>query len=281
MSVKNSPSKKAKKKAKMISVEGSRELEPQITPQKNARKLKSPRFSVRSISFISLGVIVLLLLASLPAYYFYNQYKTAESLSNPTASAAEQVKALTAEVGKIILLPTGEAPTIATVSDKTKLAGQSFFAHAQNGDKVLIYSNAKRAILYRPSEKKIIEVGPITINGSAGKADAQVAGASASAMVTPVVVKVGLLNGTTVVGLTKKIEPTVTSKVPGVQVIIRDNAAKNDYPQTLVVAKTASLSSVAEKIAKLLGGKVSTLPAGEVAPANTDITIILGKNSSQ
>lgn len=50
-----------------------------------------------------------------------------------------------------------ETPTIATVSDITKLQGQPFFAKAQNGDKVYVYSNAKKAILYRPSENKIIE----------------------------------------------------------------------------------------------------------------------------
>lgn len=276
MSHKHAPSKKAKKKAPILSVEGSRELEPQVTPHVSSRRFSPPHLSAKTLMLISLVVVVLLLIASMPAYYFYNQYKASQQLKTPE----EQVKSLTAEVGSIILLPTGETPTIATVSDKSKLAGQQFFTNAQNGDKVLIYTNAKRAILYRPSEKKIIEVGPININSDAGKANGSVAGASTSATITPAVVRVGLLNGTTVVGLTRKVEPTLVSKVPGVQVVLKDNAAKNDYAQTLVIANTSSSSSVADQIAKLLGGKVSALPAGEVAPANTDITVILGKNSA-
>ncbi len=56
---------------------------------------------------------------------------------------------------------------------------------------------------------------------------------------------------------------------------------KNDYADTLVIATSSSQSAAAEQIAKALGGKVGTLPTGEVAPADTDITVILGQNSVQ
>ena len=49
----------------------------------------------------------------------------------------------------------------ATVSDPSALAGQSFFTSAQKGDKVLIYSQAKEAILYSVSMNKIINVAPL------------------------------------------------------------------------------------------------------------------------
>ena len=55
---------------------------------------------------------------------------------------------------------------MATVSDPEKLKDQPFFAKAQKGDKVLIYSNSQKAILYSPTEDKIVEVAPI--NSSAG-----------------------------------------------------------------------------------------------------------------
>ncbi|PIR80160.1 MAG: hypothetical protein COU25_01495, partial [Candidatus Levybacteria bacterium CG10_big_fil_rev_8_21_14_0_10_35_13] len=54
-------------------------------------------------------------------------------------------------------------PTIATITDKSQLSTQPFFNNAVDGDKVLVYANAKKAILYRPSTDKIIEVAPVNI----------------------------------------------------------------------------------------------------------------------
>jgi hypothetical protein len=75
----------------------------------------------------------------------------------------EETQQLVEEVGKIIELPE-EVPTIATVTEIEKVREQKFFAKAENGDKVLIFTGAKKAILYRPSEKKIIEVGVVNVN---------------------------------------------------------------------------------------------------------------------
>ena len=107
--------------------------------------------------FIGTGLIVFAL-ALAPTYYYYNQYQKAQkALANPTLAAEEETKALIEKVGKLIALPTDESPTIATVSDKAKLQDQAFFAKAENADKVLIYTNQKKAILYRPSLHKIID----------------------------------------------------------------------------------------------------------------------------
>jgi len=90
------------------------------------------------------------------AFYYFRQYKKIER--NPNAVVEEEVKKITGKIEKFMDLPADEQPTLATVSDKEKLKEQVFFAKAQNGDKVLIYQNAKKAILYRPSENRIIEV---------------------------------------------------------------------------------------------------------------------------
>lgn len=71
---------------------------------------------------------------------------------------------LTRQVNKLIILPTNEQPAIVTVVDKSKIQNIPFLQRsAKNGDKVLVYSKAKKAILYRPSEKKIVDVGPVSI----------------------------------------------------------------------------------------------------------------------
>jgi hypothetical protein len=59
------------------------------------------------------------------------------------------------------LLPS-EPPTVATVADISKLSGQEFFRNAQNGDKVLVFSVAKVAIIYRRGQRAIINFGPTT-----------------------------------------------------------------------------------------------------------------------
>lgn len=110
-------------------------------------------------------IIVILILAGVGGYYFLQYQKTQELLKDPTKAAVIENQALIEKVGTLILLPT-EEPRIATVSDKTQLAGQSFFVNAENGDKVLIYSQAKKAILYRPSVNKIIEVTSVNIETS-------------------------------------------------------------------------------------------------------------------
>lgn len=73
-----------------------------------------------------------------------------------------EVRSLVSDVGDLMLLPEDETPTLATVTDLHALEGQLFFKNAQEGDKVLMYLKAQKAILYRPSIGKIIEVGPIT-----------------------------------------------------------------------------------------------------------------------
>ncbi len=109
----------------------------------------------------------LVILAAVPAAYFYTQYRdTQQKLANPTEYAKEEAQLLITKVGKLIELPAGEEPTIATVSDAAKLSEQPFFAKAQNGDKVLIFTQARKAILYRPATNKIIEVAPVNIGNN-------------------------------------------------------------------------------------------------------------------
>ncbi len=84
-------------------------------------------------------------------------------------SAREEVEALVQEVGALIELPKDEQPTVATVTDPAFLKGQEFFKNALVGDKVLIYPVARKALLYSPSKRKLIEVVPISNEGEPGK----------------------------------------------------------------------------------------------------------------
>jgi hypothetical protein len=114
---------------------------------------------------VRIVVLVIFLILAGVAFYFYSQYQSTKSLlQNPTASSNAEAKQIVDEVGKLIELPQNEQPKLATVTDVNQLSGQPFFMNAKNGDRVLIYAAAGKAILYRPSINKIIEVAPVNTN---------------------------------------------------------------------------------------------------------------------
>lgn len=122
-------------------------------------------------------ILVLLILALAAGGYVYQTRKIAnlkienQRLSDPQQAAKQEADRLKNDVSKLIELPN-ETPTIATVVDVEKLKTQSFFANAQNGDRVLLFPQAKKAVLYRPNTKKIVEVAPINIGNNTGVAGA-------------------------------------------------------------------------------------------------------------
>lgn len=79
------------------------------------------------------------------------------------ATLNKEAEDLVRDVNKLIALPTDEKPTIATVAEPEKLKDEPFFKNSKKDDKVLVYTNAKKAILYRPSEHLIVEVGSVNI----------------------------------------------------------------------------------------------------------------------
>ena len=92
---------------------------------------------------------------------FYQKYN---ALKNPSAISEADLKKIVADIGKVLVLPTDETPTLATVSDPSKLKDQPFFTHAEAGDKVLIYKVNQKAVLWRPSSGKVIEVSAFNTN---------------------------------------------------------------------------------------------------------------------
>lgn len=115
---------------------------------------------------IALVVVVALALAIFFGVQYHQTQNRNKLLSDPQTSAKLQVADTVTAVGKLVDLPTGETPTLATVTDAPKLKTQAFFAKAENGDKVLIYTQAKEAILYRPSTNKIMQIAPVNIGST-------------------------------------------------------------------------------------------------------------------
>ena len=210
---------------------------------------------------VSINIIVVLVMLVLigTAYYFFSQYKKTQLLlNNPTLAAKEEVKKITDQLSKLMELPAKEEPIVVTVLDKKKLTGQDFFKRAENGDKVIVYSVSKKAILFRPSINKIIEVAPLNLGD------------------TNQPVKIALYNGTTTVGMISSLEKELMGKVTNITIADKVNAKKTDYEKTLVIDLSGKKSELAKQLATLLNAQVSKLPAGETAPKNTDLLVIIG-----
>ncbi len=133
--------------------------------------ISMPRSYAKPALIISL---VLLVAASGLAVYFFKQYTDLKN--SPNVVAQQTTQRLVSEVSKLYALPTSETPTVAQVNDKDKVKSQPFFKNVENGDYVLVYQGARMAVLYRESQNKLINVGPIALDQSAGQQSSQPTG---------------------------------------------------------------------------------------------------------
>ena len=130
-------------------------------------KKKNPFSKLSRKKLITVLILIVLLIIAVFAYQKYDELKKEnQKLSNPQEAQRLETEILLERVAKHIEVPQGEQPTVATVVDASKLKNQAFFKNAQNGDKVLLFAQAKKAILYRPSTDKVVEVAPINIGES-------------------------------------------------------------------------------------------------------------------
>ncbi len=90
---------------------------------------------------------------------------------NPTNSSAvegqlsdKEIKVLVDKVSKLINVPE-ETPVIATIIKADQLiVEQRFYVGSKDGDYLMVFPKAQKAIIYRESENKLINVGPIIVD---------------------------------------------------------------------------------------------------------------------
>jgi len=88
--------------------------------------------------------------------------------THPRTAGLVEVKQLEAKIGQHIILPTDETPALATVTDTSKLKNNKFLSQGKNGDKILIYAKWQRAVLYRPSADRVVDIGPVDVTPPGG-----------------------------------------------------------------------------------------------------------------
>lgn len=253
----------------------------------------------RRVTLVKIIKIIVWLLPSVVAagmaVFFYLQWQRAQQIVNLAGNgqteaavrAAEQkeIQLIEEQLGEVILLPQGETPTLITIKDKNEIReNKEFFADAQDDDKILVYQQAKKAFLYRPSTKKLINLAPINIspgndsqeaNKTTGSNEMSESLALTTSPESQDPITIELRNGTETQGLTLQFELKLASSSLKMKVIDRNNATRNDYEKSVVVTANLTKKALAQRVANELGLVVVELPVGE-SKSESDILIILG-----
>lgn len=104
-------------------------------------------------------LILIFIFAGLASYFYLH-----EKMHNQSSESQSHIDSIIKDVSKMILVPDNEKPTVAKVSDPDSLHSDIFFYDAQKDDYVLIYTLSKKAILYRSSIGKVINIAPVDNN---------------------------------------------------------------------------------------------------------------------
>lgn len=215
------------------------------------RGLFARKYFVLGCVALSLGIVSLLFWHDMYTFFAYTD-----------ASQREAVN-LAYRISDTVAVPAGEIPGLATVTDVSKLNRGGVLAGAENGDKLLLFYESGRVVVYRPSIHKVISVGPMILDASA----AQVKG-------TRIVVR----NGT---GKSASVDAAMSlmkERYAEANIADPENAARDDYPSSIAIDLTAdgSKTQFVGAISELLGIQKGILPTGESRPDNADILIIIG-----
>lgn len=133
---------------------------------------KLPEVKVKlDLAFLKAKYVVLFLAiatgiaGSALAIYSYQKLNNSNTLGAQVIADSErlsekEIKALTEKVSQIAVLPENEIPVVLPITDLTKLHSNEFFKDAKLKDKILIFKQAGRIIIYDPINNKIVNMGP-------------------------------------------------------------------------------------------------------------------------
>lgn len=234
-------------------------------------KVSSGYFSISKNKVLSSGLIIVIALALTVSGFLYYQYqKTAKELKKVKNQGTvqdlkqDEVKKLVAEVSKVARLPENETPSIATITDSSKLKDQVFFKDAKNGDILLVYNNSGKAVLYDPKEKKVVDVTTLSTTPSFNQQ-----------------YKVTIRNGTKTSGLAGKLEEELKKALGVVNVIAKENAKREDYEKTIVVVLNQQAGEFAKNLIAAIKAQSGEMPSDEPKPNEADVLIIIGRDRIQ
>lgn len=145
--------------------------EPEPLRQENEAPATPPttpsHMSGKKVVYVT-AVVVLSVLALL----WYTLVYTSDSAQQ--ARSLKEAEQLINEVGSLLLLPRDETPVVYIINDPELLKRQQpFFIDAEEGDVLLVYQRAVKAIIYSPERNIIVNVGGIATEDGFNLPDSQ------------------------------------------------------------------------------------------------------------
>ncbi len=237
-------------------------------PEKNSEKTYTVESNLLNQILILVVILVVIIGVAFMAVNLYQAKKELAEVKEQNSEQVqqEQLSELLDKVAMHMILPEEESPMIATIEDVEKLKNEEpFYARAENGDKLLIFSN--KAIIYRESLDKIVNVGPVFL-----KDQVQTEQMNNEEPEQLAVIKLDIRNGSTVVGeataMGEKYDPMEEYEVINIA-----NAKDKNYQETLLI-KTHNID-VSALETELGVTAIEALPEGE-AETDADVVIIIG-----
>lgn len=249
------------------------------------------RFSFSPKTSFILGVIITFVFG-LFVIWAVSSLRDASEKESVNVFKDQKIEDVIKEIGSIVALPD-ETPQVMTVQDVSKLSGQAFFVGASNGDLVLAFPKAQKAVLYRPTDKKVIGYSSINIPQKPQDEPVQASNSAKNntkAKISPTPVKklelpkVVILNGTKEKGLAKKASDLLDKK--NVEVISLGNTT-GDYKNSIVAGVSKTKKMTTPELQKIVSNitkvpvKIGTISEKEKVVNTTDVVIILGDDFAE
>jgi hypothetical protein len=229
---------------------------------------------------IILGLVVVCVVALGGWWAFHaGSDDTLANISAGVKLTDAQVQTIIDRIGKFMVVPTDEKPSVVVLRDVQSLqAQQPFYDGAKDGDILIIYSN--RAIIYDPAANKLVSVSPIQQASpspvASGSAQFSPSPSVSATPLAPEKVSIEVRNGTIVAGIAGKTASDLKKNTWVTSTKTGD--AKGTYTATVLVdlsgGKKPGAIAALEKIFSVTA--VAAIPKGE-STSTADILVILGK----
>jgi hypothetical protein len=223
-----------------------------IRPAKEPTAKTYITFKIQRKYLLFLPVIFILIIAIIGIVNYHNTHKF-DNQKSPN-----QVESL---VGKHIVLPTGETPTLATITGHDKLDHSSIlYTKGKDGDRVLIYVQAGFVYIYRPSIDRIVAVGPVSVDQGIPE--------SKNTSIT-------IVDSTSRPTIAQQVKDKIQTAYPFSKVSIGSSTNKPNFPYTLIIDNTDNKDNLVNDLSSLLNAKRGVVPLSE-DKLSGDMEIIIG-----